>query len=204
MTSAQRKWLLLALPLVLAAAVAGWWFTIGKPVEFKGMALVEPRPAPDFVLPDANGNEFRLSDQEGKVVLLFFGYTHCPDACPMTMRVYEQLAGKLAADRDKARLVFVTVDPERDTPERVAEYMRRFGNHATGLVGTPEQLEAVWEAYGIRTERVDLPDSALEYALAHSTQVFAIDPQGKVRLLYALGATAEDMEHDIRLLLRGI
>lgn len=199
MTRLFQRWYILA-ALGVLVLVGTWWYSTRE--TFNGLELAEPVPAPVFQLPSADGEIFSLSDEKGKVVLMYFGYTYCPDACPATLRVYEQVADRLEDESDRVKMVFISVDPERDTPERMAEYMARFGNHVTGLVGTEEELEAVWEAYGIRAERVDLPDSALGYTVIHTTQTFLIDPDGKLRLLYPYTATAEDIEEDIRKLLR--
>lgn len=199
MFQSLRRWPV-AIVIALAATLGIWWYA-GKE-DFRGLEVADPVPAPVFQLPDADGDIFDLSDHRGKVILMYFGYTNCPDACPMTLRVYETVAERLEDLYDRVQMVFVTVDPERDTPERMRAYMQRYGGHVTGLVGTVEQLEAVWEAYGIRAEQVELPDSALGYTVVHSTQTFLIDPDGNMRLLYPHTATAEDIEHDIRLLLK--
>lgn len=176
--------------------------TAGTDTGFRGMVMQEAKEAPDFELPAADGSTFKLSDQRGKVVLIFFGYTYCPDVCPATMAVWKQLGERLKDRADDVRLVFITVDPERDTPERLREYLSKFGEHIIGLTGTREQLQPVWDAYSVRTERIEMPDSSLKYAVAHPAQVYLVDPEGKLRLLYPLGYKAEDIEHDIRLLLQ--
>ncbi len=168
---------------------------------FRGMTLLDPQPAPDFALPAADGSTFRLADQSGKIVLLFFGYTYCPDVCPATLAVWRELADRLQDDAGSVRMVFVTVDPERDTPERLREHLPQFGAHIIGLTGTLEQLQPVWDAYGVKPERIELPESSMKYAVAHPAQVYLIDQEGRQRLLYPLGFTAEDIEADIRLLL---
>lgn len=195
-----RRWYI----LVIAALVLGggaWWYT-SNVENFKGRPLASPTPAPVFQLTDADGNLFRLDEERGKVVLLFFGYTNCPDACPLTLRIFQNVANNLGDLADQVRLLFVTVDPERDTPERVRSYLARYGNRITGLVGSPEELEAVWEAYGIRAERVEMPDSALGYSVLHTTYTFLIDQEGRLRLLYTPESTPDEIVHDIRQLIR--
>lgn len=224
----MRKLWWVGLAVLVLLAAGSWWFgtragsdqpggpgagpagtpapssgqgTAGTNNGFKGMVLQNPREAPDFELKAADGSTFKLSDQRGKVVLLFFGYTNCPDVCPATMAVWKELGKRLKDRADDVRMVFITVDPERDTPERMREYLPKYGEHIIGLTGTREQLKPVWDAYSVKPERVEMPGSALKYAMAHPAQVYLIDPEGKIRLLYPLGYKAEDIEHDIRLLL---
>src|SRR5690606_11426443 len=100
--------------------------TAGTDTGFKGMVMQNPKEAPDFELTAADGSTFKLSDQRGKVVLIFFGYTYCPDVCPATMAVWKDLGERLKDRAEDVRLVFITVDPERDTPERLREYLPKY------------------------------------------------------------------------------
>src|SRR5690606_18788816 len=127
-----------------------WWFTREREPEFKGITLAQVAPAPDFELTKPDGSTFRLSEDRGQVTLLFFGYTNCPDVCPMKMRAFGQVAERLGDDAGRVGLVFVTVEPERDTPEQLAAYAARYSDHITALGGDLEDLERVWELYGIR------------------------------------------------------
>lgn len=181
---------LLALALV-AAGPAG---------EFRGGVLDPPRPAPDFTLRTPEGREFRLGAQRGRVVALTFGYSLCPDICPTTLA---ELARARAALGDRARgvqVAFVTVDPERDSPERLRAFTAVFDRTFVGLTGTPEQLERVRQAYGVTArKRVVAGTSAV--VIDHSALVYLIDPEGRLRVMFPFGASADDIAHDIGLLL---
>lgn len=204
----RRRGLMIAMGFVflvlLVSAFGGAWKLYQQAQSFKGLEMTDPKPAPDFALQDSHGQVFRLSEQKGKISLLFFGYTHCPDVCPATLAIYRELASSLEQQNiaEQVRLVFITVDPERDTPERLQEYLPRYGDHVIGLTGSREELEPVWQSYNVSTERVDMPGTSLEYALAHPSQIYLIDQNGLVRLMYPFGYEAEDIRHDITLLLR--
>ena len=183
--------------LVFAGAVGA-----GEGAEFRGGALVPPRAAPDFALKTADGKEFRLRDQRDHVVALSFGYTFCPDVCPTTLAELVQVKARLGADADRLRVVFVTVDPERDTPARLQEYARAFTHRFTALTGPPEQLAQARKAYGVVAEKRVVPGTAAAYLIDHSALVYVIDPQGRLRLTFPFGLSIDDMTHDIKLLLR--
>ncbi|HSR30941.1 MAG TPA: SCO family protein, partial [Anaerolineae bacterium] len=109
--------------------------------SFRGTVLDEPVDVADFALTDENGGVFRLSDQQGNVVLLFFGYTSCPDVCPTTLATWRKIHEALGEDAERVRFVFVTVDPERDTAERLGMHVNAFNPDFIGLTGTPEELD---------------------------------------------------------------
>ena len=117
--------------------------------SFRGNALDSPVAAPDFALTDQHGQPFRLSEQRGNVVILFFGYASCPDVCPTTLGMWRRVQTELGDDAQRVRFVFVTVDPERDTQERLREHLTIFSPDFIGLTGTPADLEPVYQAYGV-------------------------------------------------------
>ncbi len=121
----------------------------------------------EFELTDQDGERFRISEARGKVVLLFFGYTSCPDVCPMTMSKLTQAFRALGPDAEGVLTVFVSLDPERDTPERIESYLSFYGMKAVGLTGSKEEIDAVVELHkaSYHTEPVD---SAIEYLISHS------------------------------------
>ncbi|MDE2008910.1 MAG: SCO family protein [Candidatus Omnitrophica bacterium] len=153
----------------------------------------------DFTLHDDNGKIFHLKDHRGQIVLLFFGYTTCPDVCPTTLsklaRVYALLGKKL---RPHILTVFVTIDPRRDTPQKLKAYLKYFNINAIGLTGTKQQVDAVVHKYGASYERVESSSSALGYMFNHSDYIYLIDAHGKTSDLFHPEDTAEDMAKTIK------
>jgi protein SCO1/2 len=188
--------LLCVAALLLAAFAPGV-----EAAEFKGGVLDPPRPAPDFTLRAQDRGEFRLSRYRGDVVVLTFGYTFCPDVCPTTLAELAQVRERLGGAAKRLRVVFVTVDPERDSLERLRAYTRAFDSTFVGLTGTPDQLASVWKAYGVVAQKRVVPGTAAAYLVDHSAFVYVIDPEGRLRLMFPFGTAIEDMAHDIKLLL---
>ncbi len=170
---------------------------------FRGSVLSQPIAAADFTLTDQHGQPFRLSAQRGKVVLLFFGYTSCPDVCPTTLSAWKRVHEELGDEAERVRFVFVTVAPERDTPERLGLHVDLFNPDFVALTGTPDELGPVYEAYGVYYEKLETPGSALGYLVNHTSSGYVIDPQGDWRLRHAFGTMSADIAYDIRELLRG-
>lgn len=186
------------LVVVLAAALS---FIFAKPPTFRGTLYAEPfPPAADFELTQADGTQFRLSDQKGKVVLLFFGYTSCPDVCPTTLAEMKMVLDKLGDASKDVQVVFVSVDPDRDTSEKMQAYVEHFNPSFIGLSGSLEELEPIWNGYSIIRETVE-GDSAFGVIINHTARVFLVDPQGNMHLTYAYQTPVEDIAHDINLVL---
>lgn len=152
----------------------------------------------DFKLTDHNGRPRTLRDFRGKVVVLFFGYMHCPDVCPTTMADLAQVMGKLGHDSDRVQVLFVTVDPERDTPELLAQYVPAFHPSFMGLYGDAQSTAEVARAFNVMYQKQ--PTTA-GYNVDHSAGTFLIDPSGRVRLISPYGQRTDWLEQDIRLLL---
>jgi protein SCO1/2 len=187
---------------VLIGVVAAGVFLFSKPASFRGTTYVEPYPAaPEIELTRANGSGFRLSEARGKVVALFFGYTSCPDICPTTMAELNQALEKLGDKSDQVQVLFVTVDPQRDTPERVQEYVNHFNADFIGLSGSEPELTNVWNDYGVFREIVD-GTSAAGYLVNHTARVTLIDQQGNMRVSFGFDTPVEDVVHDLDLLLK--
>jgi protein SCO1/2 len=142
---------------------------------------------------------FRLSDLRGKIVLLFFGYTYCPDVCPATLAELNQALYKLQISADSIQVVFVSVDPDRDTPESTQEYVERFNPSFIGLSGSMDELEKIWQDYDIFREVV-VSDSNLT-TVSHTARVILIDQDGSMRLSYAFGTPVADIVFDLNLIL---
>ena len=199
----DRKTLLVGLILfLLIGVVAVGVFLFSKPASFRGTAYGEPYPvAPELELTRANGTHFQLSETRGEVVALFFGYTSCPDICPTTMAELNQALEKLGDRSDRVQVLFVTVDPQRDTSERVQEYVNHFNADFIGLSGSELELAAVWNDYGVFREIVD-GTSAAGYLVNHTARVTLIDQQGNLRVSFGFDTPVEDVVHDLDLLLK--
>lgn len=203
--------------LALAAAATLVVAACNDPASFRGVALDPPEPAPTLRLAGAQGDTFDLASERGRAVLVFFGYTHCPDICPTTLADWARVRTALGDDAGKVRFVFVSVDPERDTPEVSARYAHQFDPSFVGLTADRASLPALLSAWRIAAyeEPAPLPDSASgsaadtlppgmvgdDYMVAHSSQTFLIDPEGRLRVLYPAGSTSQDMIEDLKRLL---
>ena len=157
---------------------------------------------PDFALTDQHGSLFRLSDQRGNVVLLFFGYTQCPDVCPTTLATWRRVHEGLGDDADRVRFVFVTVDPERDTPERLGLHVGAFNPDFIGLTGEPDELQAVYQVFDVFFEKDTSSGSAAGYLISHTATTFVLDPEGNWRLRETYGTPVEDLVYDVHELLQ--
>ena len=187
--------------LALVAVVAALSIIFAKPPSFRGTLYGEPFPsAAEVELTKADGSIFRMSEQRGKIVLLFFGYTSCPDVCPTTLAEMTKVMNELGVASQNVQVVFVSVDPRRDTPEKIQEYASRFNSTFLGLSGTQEELEPIWQGYSIFRAEVD-SDSAMGVIIDHTARLYLIDPEGNLRLSYAYATPVEDIVHDIELLL---
>lgn len=169
--------------------------------EFKGTLYSDPQPAPDFELTAPNGELIRLSDHQGEIVLMFFGYTSCPDVCPTTLAEARRILEGLGEDVDNVTFLFITVDPERDTPEVLGTYATAFHPAIVGLTGSADDLAAVRQDYGIVAEKEILEGSAAGYAVTHTARVFLVDAEGRLRLTYSFGTPPDDILEDINHLL---
>jgi protein SCO1/2 len=181
------SWLAAASPAPADAAAA-----------LKAGAFEPPRPAPDFTLQGSDGSALRLSRYRGKVVLLGFGFTTCPAVCPITLLTLAQARKRLGADAADVQVVYVTVDPERDTAEQMKHYLGAFDPSFVGGTGSEDDLAAVRKEYGIAVEKQAAGGS---YLYAHSSFVYLIDREGLIRALMPYGHEAEDYVHDVRILL---
>lgn len=187
---------LLVLFVVLVAATG-----CGRPYTYHGMLLESPNPAADFTLTGASGQPVSLSDFRGKLVVLYFGYTFCPDVCPTTMTELTKAIKALGPKASDVQVIMVSVDPERDTPERVAEYVRYFDPSFIGLSGTPEEVAAAATPFGIYYEKHE-GTAATGYLVDHTATLNVIDKEGRMRLVLPFGTSGEDIADDLAHLLR--
>ena len=171
-----------------------------KAAAFQGVDISGVDYAKDLPLADQDGKTRSLRDFAGKVVVVFFGYTQCPDVCPTTMTELAEVKAALGADGGRLQGVFVTVDPERDTPELLKNYMASFDPSFVGLRGTPEQLAVVAKDFKIFYRRVDgqTPGS---YTMDHSAGSYVYDTTGRLRLYHRYGSGTKALAADVRALL---
>jgi protein SCO1 len=187
--------------LLLIAALA--LLVACGPYRFRSGTLLEPAdPAPAVALTDTQGAPFRLSEQRGALTLLFFGFTNCPDVCPTTLADLAAARKQLGDDAERVKVVLVTVDPERDTPERLGRYVQSFDPSFIGLTGPQADLEQIYQSYGVSVTKRQLPDSALGYTVDHGASVYVVDQSGNWRALISNGSPVADIVADLRYLLR--
>lgn len=169
---------------------------------FKAVDITGADYAKDFALPDVDGKVRTMADFKGKAVLVFFGFAQCPDVCPTTMAELAQVKKQLGADGERIQGVFITVDPERDTPDVLKGYVQNFDPSFVALRGTPEQTLATAKAFKIFYEKVPgkTPGS---YTINHTAASYVFDPQGRVRLYVRYGSGAQALAADFRQLLQG-
>jgi protein SCO1/2 len=167
--------------------------------ELKAGVFSPPRAAPDFSLRGSDGRELNLGHYRGKIVLLGFGFTSCPDVCPTTLATLAQARRHLGPAAADVQVVYITVDPERDGIERLKKYLGTFDPGFVGGTGTPEQISAVRKAYGILAQKKSYGSA---YTIAHSSYILLIDRNGKLRALMPYGRGPDDYVHDLKILLQ--
>lgn len=145
--------------------------------------MVYERDAPEFTLTDQDGSKVSLSDFKDKLVLIFFGYTHCPDICPMTMSVMNNVVDQLGDQAEQVQVIFVTIDPERDTQEKLKSYVPYYNEDFIGLTGTPEEIDKVADDYNIFYSKEEV-ESSSEYLMGHNSSVLLITPDGEILIKY--------------------
>lgn len=172
-----------------------------KKPEFRGVDITGADYARDLPLTDHNGQQRSLQDFRGKVVVVFFGYTQCPDVCPTSMQELAEVKQMLGPDGGRLQGIFVTVDPERDTPELLKAYMANFDPTFLALRGSPEQLAAVAKDFKIYYKKVD-GKTPTSYTMDHSAGSYVYDPAGRLRIYHRYGSGAQALAADVRVLLQ--
>ena len=193
----QRRTALLSLAGTVAV-LAGC--AESKP-QFRAVDITGAEYARDFQLPDVDGKVRSIKDFAGKAVVVFFGYTQCPDVCPVTLTEIAQAKKLLGPDGDKVQGVLITVDPERDTPEVLKAYVANFGTDFVALRGTPEQTAAVARDFKVFFKRVD-GKAPGTYSMDHSAASYVYDPKGQLRLYTRYGSGPQSLAEDLKLLLK--
>lgn len=191
--------------IAAAAAVAAFGLNLTGCSEarpsFNAVDLTGADYAKGFSLADADGKVRTLADFKGKVVVLFFGYAQCPDVCPTTMTEMAQVKQQLGKDGDKLQVVFITVDPARDTPTVLKAYMGAFDPAFVALIPTPEQLAATAKDFKAYYKKVD-GSTPTSYSMDHSAASYVYDTEGRLRLYARYGAGAAPMLADVQALLK--
>ncbi len=152
-----------------------------KPYEFYGTPY--EKPAYNFKLKNTEGKEVKLSDFKGKVVLIFFGYTHCPDVCPTAINKLAEVYESLGEDKKKVKVIFITVDPERDKPRIIKEYLAFFHKDFIGLYGSVEEIKKVAKEYMVFFNKTN-GESKVGYLVDHTDAIFLVDQKGQLKLIY--------------------
>ena len=189
----MRHWL-----LAIVASFTGMLAMAAQRPALKAGVFEPPAAAPGFSLPASTGGQQALANYREKVVLLGFGFTMCPEVCPTTLAVLAQARKRLGTQADQVQVLYVTVDPERDSAERMRAYLRGFDPTFVGLTGAPDELAIVRAQYGVEAERKNIGNS---YSVAHSSSIYLIDRKGMLRAMMPYGRTPDDYVHDVRLLL---
>jgi protein SCO1/2 len=187
--------------LVLIASVSGLSGCTDPKLAFKGVDITGADYAKELNLADQNGQVRKLKDFSEKLVVVFFGYTQCPDVCPTTMQELAEVKRLLGSDGNKLQAVFVTVDPERDTTELLKAYVENFDASFVALRPTPEQLPAIAKEFKIYFKRVE-GKTPTSYTMDHSAGSYTFDTQGRVRLFNRYGMGAQALADDFKLLLK--
>jgi protein SCO1/2 len=189
-----RKTILVGVSIFVFLAVLTAIFYFNNQPSFRGSVITPPWQAPEIRLTDQNGQSFTLSSQQGKVVLLYFGYVNCPDECPLTMAHVKLARESLGNRAGDVQVVMVSTDPVRDTPQALQDFMGHFDPSFLGLTGTLPELQKVWQDYGVTVE---------EGGETHSTYLYVIDPAGDVRETFLPDTEPKDIARDVNLLLKG-
>jgi protein SCO1 len=186
---------------MLGAFLCGLVLVLGAIVHITGGSPLPIRPAVaavggPFHLEDQNGKPVSDADMKGRPFLVFFGYTHCPDVCPTTLFEMSQVLHALGKDADRAGALFITVDPERDTPTALKDYLSSFDPHLRGLTGDPAAVNAAIKAYRVYAKKVPLENG--DYTMDHTAVVYLMDKDGRFVAPFNLKRTAEAAAEDLR------
>ncbi len=218
--SSPRRATLIVLVAIIAALtvtliVAG--VILLRAPTFRGKAI-EPRTiAPGFAFTNQDRQTARLEDHRGKIVLIYFGFTHCPDACPKTLGTWKSVYNSLGAESDQVRFLFISIDPKRDTPERLKEFLNAYNSNFVGLTGSMAAIDDAAlsylvfkyaddeEAYTSGHQHSDstLPElTPNTYKIYHSSLTYVVDRAGKIALVFPLETSAQDVAADLKMLLK--
>src|SRR5688572_12244269 len=190
----KRRVLISGLVILAALITATAILFVRSQQPFKGDVITPPWPAAEFTLTNHNGQAFSMSSQQGKVVLLYFGFTNCPHECPLTMAHLKLALEQLGGSSKDVQVLMVSTDPARDTQQNLKDFLGKYNPTFLGLTGSPEELQKVWKDYGV---------TVMDGGETHSVYLYVIDPAGDIRETLRLEAEPKDIAADVRLLLRG-
>ncbi|CAD5372657.1 putative Cytochrome oxidase biogenesis protein Sco1/SenC/PrrC, copper metallochaperone [Rubrivivax sp. A210] len=186
----------------MAVALTGCERSAPPPPAFKSIDITGAEYARDFDLPDVDGKRRRLADFKGSLAVVFFGYTQCPDVCPTTMMELAQIKKELGADGARVQGIFISVDPERDTPEVLKAYVGAFSPDFVALRGSAEETAAAAKAFKVFFAKVP-GQAAGSYTMDHTAGSYVFDATGRVRLFTRYGMGSDTLKSDLQLLLKG-
>ncbi|MBP8047770.1 MAG: SCO family protein [Anaerolineales bacterium] len=193
----KTKILLGTIAIILGLATGIYFF---RPHTFHGTVIQSPETSYDFTLTGGNG-DVSLSDFRGKLVLIYFGYTFCPDICPATLGNVNQALKEIGAKAEDIQLIMISLDPQRDTPEKLEQYVAHFNPTFIGITGTQEQVDTVTSLYGIFYEKKE-GSEATSYLIDHTATLMVIDREGYLKLVFPFGVTADEIADDLKYMLR--
>ena len=188
--------------LLAACQPAGDTAPAGPKTSFNAVDITGAEYGRKLELPDADGQPRTLADWKGKVAIVFFGYAQCPDVCPTTLAEIAALKKQLGPDGERVQAVFVTVDPERDSPEMLKAYVGHFGPGFVALRGTPEQTQAAAKEFKVFYSKVPGKTEG-SYTIDHTAGAYVLDPQGRLRLFVRYGGGLDKLAADVKALLAG-
>ena len=197
-----KRSLILGGVILVVAIGLGILFNFLQDYSFNGVIYENPKPAPQIILDGSDNTRFDLNSLTDKIVLVFFGYTSCPDVCPSTLSDMKRVMKILGEDADSVQVLFITVDPDRDTVEKLNGYMSLFDPRFLGLTGSVDDMELVWEEYGVYREVDNSSKTAAGYLVNHSSRLYLIDQNGRLFLTYGYGTSPESIAEDIEYLLK--
>ncbi len=190
--------ILITSAVVVALAAVAWFFILPmfQPHVFHGQVIQSNQAAPSIELDGPDGSTVRLSDYEGKVVVLYFGYTFCPDVCPTTLAKLNQALGMMGDKAEDVQVIMVSVDPKRDTPEVLKEYMAHFNPTFLGVTGDPDTIDRIATIYGVYYEAEE-GSEATGYLVNHTATLMIVDRDGYLKLVLPFKGTAEEVADDL-------
>lgn len=197
----KRVWLFVAGLIVGLGIIALVALPRARPYQFHGTVLQSPQPAPNFELETTGQQTVSLKDFKGKLVLLYFGYTFCPDVCPATLAELSKAMDILGKDASSVQVIMISVDPERDTPAMLADYVAHFHPGFMGVTSSPEAIAEIAALYGIFYEKHE-GTAATGYLVDHTATVMVVDREGHLKLVFPFGTPADEIAADLAFLLR--